>query len=83
MKIRIRYFAALREALGPQEELDCEPGLTVSQIRNRLVARGSPYADVLATHRLVRCAWNQHMCELNHALTSEGELAFFPPVTGG
>ena len=37
MKIRIRYFASLREALGASEEYDLpDGGLTVGMLRDRL-----------------------------------------------
>jgi molybdopterin synthase sulfur carrier subunit len=83
MRIRLRFFAALREALGPGEDFECEPGLSVVEVRERLVARGGAYAQCLAHDRVLRCAWNQHMCEPSFMLESDGELALFPPVTGG
>jgi molybdopterin synthase sulfur carrier subunit len=83
MRIRLRFFAALREALGPGEDFECEPGISVGEVRMRLVARGGAHAQWLALDRVIRCAWNQHMCEPSLRLEAEGELAFFPPVTGG
>lgn len=83
MKIRLRFFAALKEALGSEEDFECEPGISVGDVRMRLVARGGAYAQSLAHDRVLRCAWNQHMCEPAFKLDAEGELAFFPPVTGG
>ena len=83
MKIRLRYFAALREALGPGEEIEVPPASTLGQLRDQLLARGGQYAEVLARGRAVRCALNLAMSE-ESVLVSEGaEVAFFPPVTGG
>jgi molybdopterin synthase sulfur carrier subunit len=83
MKIQVRYFASLREALGSTETVDTAEGATVGSLRDLLIARGGRYADVLARGRAVRCALNQRMCSDADALADGAELAFFPPVTGG
>lgn len=83
MKLTIRYFAALREVLGPQETLDVAEGATVADVRAALVARSRPHAELLARHRPVRCALNQTMASETTPVTDGAELAFFPPVTGG
>jgi molybdopterin synthase sulfur carrier subunit len=81
--VRVRYFASLRESLGPGETVSAAPGSTVLDLREALIARGSPYADVLARGRAVRCALDQLMCDERAVLADGAELAFFPPVTGG
>jgi molybdopterin synthase sulfur carrier subunit len=83
MKVRIRYFAALREALGPGEELDVADGTTLAALRALLVARGGRHAEALAAGRPVRCALNQTMAAETETLADGAEVAFFPPVTGG
>jgi sulfur-carrier protein len=81
--VRIRYFASLREALGPGESLELPPGQTVGQLRDRLLARGGRHAEALGRARAVRCALDQALVD-ESALVGEGaEVAFFPPVTGG
>ena len=47
MKIRLRYFASLREALGQGETLDVADGTTVATLRDTLIARGEPHAGAL------------------------------------
>jgi molybdopterin synthase sulfur carrier subunit len=83
MKIHVRYFASLREALGVAEALDAPDGSTLRALRDLLVARSSRHADVLARGRAVRCALGQRMCGEDTVLTEGAEVAFFPPVTGG
>jgi molybdopterin synthase sulfur carrier subunit len=83
MKIRTRYFASLREALGPAETIELPPGSTVASARDALIARGGMHAQVLARGRALRCAVNRQMVEEQYALSDDAELAFFPPVTGG
>jgi molybdopterin synthase sulfur carrier subunit len=81
--VRIRYFAALREALGPGETLDLPAGETLGQLRDRLLARGGRHAEVLARGRALRCALNQTMVDESAVVVDGAEVAFFPPVTGG
>ena len=83
MRIRIRYFASLREALGPGEELELETSATIGAVRTALVQRGGAYAQVLGPSRAVRCAWNRLVVGEEATIDQDGELAFFPPVTGG
>jgi sulfur-carrier protein len=83
MKVRLRYFASLREALGTGEMVEAAPGSTVAQLRDALIARGAPHATALARGRAVRTALDQTLCDESAALHEGAELAFFPPVTGG
>jgi molybdopterin synthase sulfur carrier subunit len=83
MKVTLRYFASLREALGPGETLEIAPGSTLGGLRDQLLARGGRHAEVLARGRAVRAAVNQAMADETAALPEGAEVAFFPPVTGG
>jgi len=84
-RIRLLYFARLREAFGVSEEsMPLGPHLrTVGDLRAQLAARGGPWADELAPARPVRFAVNQTLCTVSHALSPGDEVAVFPPVTGG
>ena len=83
MKVQVRYFASLREALGAAETVDIEPGCTLALLRDQLLARGGRHAEVLARGRAVRCALNQAMGDESTVVPEGAEVAFFPPVTGG
>ncbi|EHR71329.1 molybdopterin converting factor, small subunit [Burkholderiales bacterium JOSHI_001] len=83
MSLTVRYFASLREALGPAETLPHVPGLTLGALRSQLVARGGAHAQALAPGRAVRCAINQVMADEAAEVPEGAEVAFFPPVTGG
>ena len=83
MKIQVRYFASIREALGPGATLELPAGATVAAARDALIARGQAHAGALARGRALRSALNQALCEESAALADGAELAFFPPVTGG
>jgi len=83
MKVTVRYFASVREAMGTgTEQLDTQAS-TLAALRAELVARGGAGADALAPGRAVRVALDQVMSPESAALTSGCEVAFFPPVTGG
>ena len=83
MKITVRYFASIREALGPSEVVDVVDGSNVGAVRDALIARGGAHAAVLARGRALRSALNQLLCDESACVAEGAELAFFPPVTGG
>jgi sulfur-carrier protein len=83
MKVTVRYFASVREAIGrPLEQVDSQ-STTVAALRAELVARGGAYAHSLAAGKLVRVAVDQVMSDESASLVEGCEVAFFPPVTGG
>ena len=83
MKLSVRYFASIREALGLGAEQVDTQAATLGALRDELLDRGGAYAEVLARGRAVRMALDQQMSEESAALREGGEVAFFPPVTGG
>jgi molybdopterin synthase sulfur carrier subunit len=83
MKVRVRYFASIRETLGPGETVDAAAGSTVAALRDALIARGGAHSLALARERALRSALDQVLCDESAALSDGAELAFFPPVTGG
>ena len=83
MKLTVRYFASIREALGASESIEVGEGTTVGAVRDALIARGEAHARVLARGRALRSALNQVLCDENAVVGEGAELAFFPPVTGG
>ena len=83
MKVRVRYFASIREALGPGEPLEAPDGASVGMVRDLLIRRSAAHALALARGRAIRCALNQGVCDESEPVGPDAELAFFPPVTGG
>jgi molybdopterin synthase sulfur carrier subunit len=83
MKVQVRYFAALREALGAQETVELPPGSTLGALREQLIASSPRHAEVLARGRALRGAINQAMADDSTPVPEGAEVAFFPPVTGG
>lgn len=83
MKVNVRYFASIREALGPGESLEVASGATVAAVRDALIAQGAAHAAALARGRALRAALDQVLCDESATVREGAELAFFPPVTGG
>lgn len=85
MQIQLKFFASLREAVGTgSESLTLPAGVdTAGAVRNLLRARGGAWAEALAEGRALRIAYNQQMADPATPVAEGGELAFFPPVTGG
>lgn len=83
MKLRLRYFASIREALGASDTIEVAEGATVGAVRDALIARGGAHATALARSRALRSALDQVLCDEGAVVAEGSELAFFPPVTGG
>lgn len=85
MRVKVKFFASLREALKTSEELLDLPSeiQTVGQLRAYLTTRGESWAQALAEGRSVRAAINHDMVDWSAVLLDNAEVAFFPPVTGG
>jgi len=83
MKVTVKYFASIREAIGTASERRETEATSLGALRDELIALGGTYADSLARGRAVRLALNQVMCQESAVLMEGAEVAFFPPVTGG
>lgn len=84
MKIDVRYFASIREALGAGERIEMPQGATIASVRDALLERSEAHSRALARGRTLRFALDQTLCDDETRVLRDGaELAFFPPVTGG
>ena len=59
--VTLRYFAAIREAIGHGSEPCSTVAHDVATLRDSLIARGAPYAEALARGKSVRIAVDQSM----------------------
>ncbi|HMA10185.1 MAG TPA: MoaD/ThiS family protein, partial [Ramlibacter sp.] len=71
MKISVRYFASVRDALGRSGEMVDTSARDLGALRDELAARGGAYAQSLARGKAVRVALDQVMSE-ESALLREG-----------
>jgi molybdopterin synthase sulfur carrier subunit len=79
MKITLKYFGMIAEALAKQqEELAMEQNQTVSDLRNQLE---KTYPKLKSID--YRIAVNQTLVESNYSIQSDSEVALLPPFAGG
>jgi molybdopterin synthase sulfur carrier subunit len=82
IRVRVRYFASIREALGAEESVQTHAA-TVGELRRVLISTSQAHARVLGLAQPLRMALDQVMCDEPAPLRDGAEVAFFPPVTGG
>jgi len=85
VKIKVLYFASVREKVGKDaEEIELPAGVaTLAALRSHLRDRGGVYENSFSDKILLRAAINQDMAQPAAAIKAGDEVAFFPPVTGG
>jgi sulfur-carrier protein len=83
--VKLRYFAWVRERIGVAEE-DIEPpaGIaTVGDLMSFLAQRGESYAYAFENPKVIRAAIDKNHVRADAKIAGAGEIAFFPPMTGG
>ena len=83
--MKIRYFAWVRERVGKAEEdIDPPDGIaTVGDLVAWLTRRGEGYAYAFENPNVVRSAIDKRHVRSDARIAGAGEIAFFPPMTGG
>lgn len=81
MRIRVRFFASLRERLKRSEEVREVPsGATVRTVWE-LLKQENP--ELGAVEKAMSFAVAQEYVDKDHLLQDNDELALIPPVSGG
>jgi sulfur-carrier protein len=85
MKIKIVYFARLRDNLASSgEELELPSSITkISELRAFLASRGGKWSEAFDGSRTIRSSINFDLIADDADLIDSSEVAFFPPITGG
>jgi molybdopterin converting factor subunit 1 len=78
MRVRLRFFAMLRERVGAQADCEARPGDTIAAVWRAFVRRHPEIARVR-----VRFAVDEAYVEASHRVADGDEIAVFPPVSGG
>ncbi len=83
--MKIRYFAWVRERIGKTEEDVEVPAAvgTVAELVAWLSTRGEEYAHAFENPKVIRAAIDRSHVRPDAAIKNAGEIAFFPPMTGG
>jgi len=81
VKVKVRFFAASREAMGTGEiEQELPPGSTVEELMARLA---NEYPALRPYTRLIKVAVNRQYAAPETELREGDEVACLPPVGGG
>jgi len=81
MRVRVRLFASLREAVGTSEvELDLADGSTAEDAWLSLARK---HADLAPRRGRLTAAINRRYAPFDTPLHEGDELVFVPPVSGG
>ncbi len=83
--MKVKYFAWVRERIGKAEETIEPPAnvRTVDDLIGWLATRGETYAYAFETPKVIRAAIDHAHVKPDAAIAGAGEIAFFPPMTGG
>lgn len=83
--MRIAYFAWVRERMGVADEEIVAPDAvqTVADLIDWLAARDERSGHAFAEPHRIRAAIDGAMAGPSASLAGAGEVALFPPVTGG
>jgi molybdopterin synthase sulfur carrier subunit len=83
--MKLRYFAWVRERVGkPEEDVEVPAGIvTVAELIAWLSARGEEYAHAFENPAVIRAAIDRTHVKPQSPIKDAGEIAFFPPMTGG
>ena len=85
MRLKLLYFAWVRERIGKADE-EVEPPAHVRNIADLvgwLSARGEQYAYAFENPKVIRAAIDRAHVRADAVLAGAHEIAFFPPMTGG
>jgi molybdopterin converting factor subunit 1 len=81
VKVRLRFFAVLKDVVGQDEiEKDVPDGTTARGLLDTMVTefpKLGRYADV------TQVAVNHELVDSEYKVEPEDEIAFLPPVSGG
>ena len=79
------YFVWVRERIGRTEEIVSPPAevVTVGDLIGWLIQRGEEYAYAFEKPNVIRAAIDRKHVRHDAPIAGAGEVAFFPPMTGG
>ncbi len=83
--MKLRYFAWVRERIGKAEEDIAPPAgiATVGELMAWLAGKGDAYAYAFENPKVIRAAIDKSHVRADAPIEGAGEIAFFPPMTGG
>jgi sulfur-carrier protein len=85
MRVKLLYFAWVREQTGKaEEEVDLPAGIaSIADLMQWLQRQGPQYAAAFQRPEVIRAAVDRRHVRPAASIAGASEIAFFPPVTGG
>jgi len=85
MRIKLVYFAWVRESIGKEEEIIelASETITVGELIAHLKTLGEEYDAAFEHENVIRAAINQEHADHDELVRDGNEVALFPPMTGG
>ena len=81
IRVNVLFFGRVRELIGiTQESAEIPAGATMADLFERYAQRFPPLADFRSS---LVASQNQEFVPWNSPLSSEDDIAFLPPVSGG
>jgi molybdopterin synthase sulfur carrier subunit len=81
-RVKLLYFAWVREKVGAREEIIC-PDVRPLPTGRLAQSRGPQFDEAFARPELIRAAVDKVHVKPAAAIAEAREIAFFPPVSGG
>lgn len=84
-RVKLRYFAWVREKTGISEEVvELPAGIeTGIDLIRWMQTRGDPFARAFERPEAIRLALDHKHIKAGEKISGAREIGFFPPVTGG
>jgi len=85
IRVKIKLFASFKDILGcPSLEVELSKGAKIADLCSILAEKDEKWHEIFSQARnKVKVACNQQMADMDCTLSSDDEIGFFPPVTGG
>ena len=80
MRVKVKLFAVLKEALGEEVELELAEPATAGSLLERF---GADYPQFRSALRSLKVAVDYSYARADEPIAAGQELAIFPPVSGG
>ena len=80
--MRILFYGALADRLGPQVEVDAPADWTIAQLREKLIA-AHPDTERMLGNRRTRAFIGDRLVFDDYRLGDAHIVEFLPPVSGG
>ncbi|MEO8453697.1 MAG: MoaD/ThiS family protein [Sphingomicrobium sp.] len=80
--MKVLFYGRLAEVIGPELETRAQPGCSVAQLRERLIAEHPEAEQPLRNKRALACVGNALVLD-DYVLAETEIVEFLPPVSGG